>query len=106
MKRMRSAANTGRRLHLDPEHVQVLLSEEVYRVMSDMEATEMRRACAGAVTNDNSVGIIGSGNDPTTGSGASAGWDGTNLDAVSRGARLRLTEAMSELQLRKRQSTH
>ena len=41
-KRLRSAAQTGRNLHLDPEHVQVLLSEAVYGVISAIEAEEMR----------------------------------------------------------------
>ena len=105
MKRVRSAAGTGRKLHLDPEHVQVLLSEEVYRVICNLEAMEMRKACAAVVTNDNSVESSGSGSDPTTASGASAGSNIVPLNAASRGARSRLTAAVSELQLQQRQST-
>ncbi|MDQ3144948.1 MAG: hypothetical protein M3Q57_08750 [Pseudomonadota bacterium] len=104
MKRLRSAAGTGRKLHLGPEHLQVLLSEEVYRVISNIEATEIRRACAAIVINDNNVGTSGSGSDATMVPGASAGSNIVPLDAASRGARARLAEAMSEIQLRKKQS--
>jgi hypothetical protein len=51
-ERLRSAARTGRKLHLEPEHVQVLLSEELYRVISAMEAQEMSAACEAAPVND------------------------------------------------------
>lgn len=105
-KRLRRAARNQSRLHLEPCHVAILMGADIYGVICAQEAEEIRKACAAAVTNDNSVGIIGSGNAPTMASGASAGLDAIHLDAASRGARLRLTEAMSELQLRKRQSTH
>lgn len=106
MKRVRSAAGTGRKLHLDPEHVALLLSEEVYRVICELEAMEMRRACAATVINDNNADTSGCGNATTTASGASAGSNVVPLDAASRGARSRLTEAMSEIQLRRKQSMH
>ncbi len=104
-KRLRRAARTGSRLHLEPCQVAILMGDNIYGAICALEAEEFRRACADAAINDNSVGIIGSGSDRTTGNGASAGSDAINLDAVSRGARLRLSEAMSELQLRKKQST-
>jgi hypothetical protein len=105
-KRLRRAARNGSRLHLEPCQVAILMGENIYGAICALEAEEFRRACAAAATNDNSVGIIGFGSDPTMASGASAGSDAINVDAVSRGARLRLTEAMSELQLHKKQSTH
>lgn len=105
-KRLRSAARTGRRLHLEPCHVAMLMSADIYGAICALEAEELRRACADAAINDNSVGIIGSGKDPTTASGVSVGSVVIPLDAASRGARLRLTEAKLELQLHKKQSTH
>ena len=104
--RVRSAMRTGRKLHLGQEHVRVLMSEAIYKAISNAEAEEIRRACAVAVINDNNVGTSGSGNGQTMAPGASAGSNIVPLDAASRGARLRLTEAKSELQLRKKQSTH
>ena len=84
----------------------MLMSVNIYGAICALEAEEIRQACAVAATNDNSVGIIGSGNDRTTAHGAYAGLDVETTEVVSRGARLRLSEAMSELQLRKRQSMH
>lgn len=52
-QKLRSAARTGRKLHLEPRHVQVLLSEDVYRVISALEAQEIRTACELATVNDN-----------------------------------------------------
>ena len=104
-KRLRSAARTGRRLHLEPCHVAMLMSADIYGAICALEAEELRQACADAAINDNSVGIIGFGNDPTTASGASAGSAVIPLDAASRGARSRLIAAKSELQLRRKQST-
>ena len=97
-ERLRSAARTGRKLHLEPEHVQVLLSEELYRVISAMEAKEMRAACEAATVNDNDIrsGTSGYGSAPTAAPGASAGSSAAERDAMSRGARLRLCEALSE----------
>jgi hypothetical protein len=97
---------TGRKLHLGQEHVRVLMSEPIYQAISNAEAEEIRRACAAVVTNDNNAGTSGSGSDQTTGPGASAGSNIVPLETASRGARLRLTEAKSELQLRNKQSTH
>src|SRR5438105_6282863 len=88
MKRVRSAAQTGRKASLNPEHVQVLLSEEVYRVMSAIEAEEIRRACEAATVNDNatSSATFGSGSGRTAEAGSSAGATIIPMDAASRGA--------------------
>ena len=104
--KLRSAARTGRKLHLDFEHVAVLMSAPIYQAISTLEAEEIRKTCAVAQTNDNNVGSSGCGSAPTTESGASAGSNIVPLDAASRGARSRLSEAMSELQLRKKQPMH
>src|SRR5690242_14302181 len=87
-ERLRSAARTGRKLHLEPEHVQVLLSEEVYRIITAIEAKEMRAACEVATVNDNDIrsGTSGYGRAPTAAPGASAGSKVVPMDAVSRGA--------------------
>lgn len=106
MKRLRRAASNGSKLHLDADHVQLLLSDDVYRLLSNLEATEMRKACATASVNDNSWGIIGSGSDRTTVAGASAGLSSGPMEDLSRGARLQLAEAMSELRRPKKPSTH
>ena len=105
-KRLRRAARNGSRLHLEPCQVAILMGDNIYGAICALEAEEIRQACADAATNDNSVGIIGSGNAQITAPGASVGSDAATMELVSRGARSRLSEAMSELQLRKRQSTH
>lgn len=105
-KRLRRAARNHGRLHLEPCHVAILMSADIYGVICAREAEEFRRACADAAVNDNSVGIIGFGSAQTTEPGASAGSDTATMELVSRGARLRLFEAMSEAQLRKKQSMH
>ena len=103
-ERLRSAARTGRKLHLEPEHVQVLLSEELYRVISAMEAKEMRAACEAATLNDNDINSAtsGCGNAPTAAHGASAGSKVVPIDAASRGASLRLREEAALMRRRKR----
>lgn len=82
------------------------MGDAIYRAICALEAEEIRRTCADAAINDNSAGTIGCGSDRTMASGASAGSNIIPLDAASRGARLRLSEAMSELQLHKKQSMH
>jgi hypothetical protein len=104
--RLRSAARTGRRLHLDQGQVAVLMSESIYQTICALEAEEIRQTCAVAPIKDISAENSGSGNDRTMAAGASAGSNVIPLDAASRGARSRLSEAMSELQLRKKQSMH
>jgi hypothetical protein len=96
-RKLRSSVRTGRRLHLDAPEIAVLLMDEIYSVICRLEAEEMRIACAREADNDNRLGIIGSGSDPTAAPGASAGSSAAERDAMSRGARLRLSEALSEL---------
>ena len=105
-KRLRSAARTGRRLHLEPCHVAMLMSADIYGAICALEAEEFRRVCADAAINDNGVGIFGFGNAQTQALGSSLGSNTAEVEAVSRGARLRLSEARSELMLRKKQSMH
>jgi hypothetical protein len=103
-ERLRSAARTGRKLHLEPEHVQVLLSEELYRVISAMEAKEMRAACEAATVNDNDIkwATSGYGSAPTAAPGASAGSKVGPIDAASRGASLRLREEAALIRRRRK----
>lgn len=104
LKKLRSSVRTGRKLHLSVEEIAILLRPEIYEAISRLEAEEMRKACALDADNDNNLGIIGSGSGQTTGPGASAGSNVAELEVVSRGARLRLSEAKSELLLRRKQS--
>jgi hypothetical protein len=103
-ERLRSAARTGRKLHLEPEHVQVLLSEEIYRVISAIEAEEMRAACEVATVNDNDIRseISGSGSAPTVAPGTSVGSNVIPMDAASRGASLLLREEAALMRRRKK----
>ena len=78
----------------------------IYGAICAHEAEEFRRACVDAAINDNSVGIIGFGNAQTPAPGSSLGSSAAEVAAVSRGARLRLSEARSELLLHKKQSMH
>jgi len=104
MKRVRSAAQAGRKLHLDAEHLQVLLSEEVYGIMSAIEAKEMRTACEAATANDNAINseTSGFGSGPTAAPGASAGSKVVPIDAASRGASLLLREEAALMRRRKK----
>lgn len=104
LKKLRTSARTNRRLHLDPEEREVLLEDKIYQLLCQREAKTMRKACAFNADNDNSSEIIGSGSGQTMGLGAFAGSTAAQTEAVSRGARLRLSEAKLELQLRKKQS--
>jgi hypothetical protein len=97
LKKLRSSVRTGRKLHLDREEITILLRPEIYESISRLEAEEMRRACVLNADNDNKLGTIGSGSAPTVGHGASAGSNAADMGAMSRGARLRLCEAMSGL---------
>jgi hypothetical protein len=96
-KKLRRSINNRTKLHLEFEEVTVLLHDEVFPAISRLEAEEMKKKCAVAPDNDNRLGIIGCGSDPTAARGASAGSNAAEKDAMSRGARLRLCEALSEL---------
>jgi hypothetical protein len=103
IRKLRSSVRTGRKLHLDTEEIAVLLRPEIYELISRLEAEEMRKACALNADNDNtSWAASGCGSDPTPERGASAGLSATATGATSRGARLRLSEAMSEVRHRSR----
>jgi hypothetical protein len=104
LKKLRSSVRTSRKLHLNIEEIAILLRPDIYEAISRLEADEMRKVCALDAENDNSLGIIGSGSGLTMGLGVSAGLSAAEMEAVSRGARLRLSEAKSELLLRRKQS--
>ena len=102
MDKLRSAMRTGRKLHLSQEHIQILLQDQIYRNLAQLEANEMRNACAHATANDNKLGSIGSGSGQTQEPGASAGLkDEPTAEATSRGARQRLLEEVSQIARRK-----
>lgn len=96
-EKIKKAARTGKSIRFTIAEVEVLLRDEIYQPIARLEAEEMRKACAREGDNDNSLGIIGSGSGPTAGPGASAGSNAAEMEAMSRGARLRLSEAISEL---------
>jgi hypothetical protein len=103
LKKLRSSARTNRRLHLDPEERQILLQDEFYQLLCQREAKAMRYVCARDADNDNiSLAASGYGSEPTPAPGASAGSSVATMDALRRGARLRLSEAMLEVRHRKR----
>ena len=95
--KIKRAARTGKTARFTAAEIEILLRDEIYLAITRLEAEEMRKACAGDGDNDNNLGIIGSGSAPTAGPGASAGSNAAEMDAKSRGARLRLSEAIAEL---------
>ena len=102
--RLRSAARTGRRLHLDPEHVNVLMDEEIYLVLSKLEARAMRSLSGPAASNGSSSVSSGSGSARSSLPGTSAGSSGIPLDAASRGASQLLRREVALTTRRKKQS--
>ena len=96
-EKIKKAARTGKPIRFTPSEIEILLRDEIYLGITRLEAEVMRNECARDGDNDNSLGIIGSGSAPTAGLGASAGSNAAEMDAMSRGARLRLSEAISEL---------
>jgi hypothetical protein len=103
--RIRSAGRTGRRLHLDPEHVKVLMEEEVYLALTRREAREMQRLSALEETSASSSATSGFGNVPSVSPGTSAGSNAIPPDAVSRGASQFLRAEVARTLRRKKQST-
>jgi hypothetical protein len=103
-ERLRSAARSGRKLHLEPEHIQLLLCEEIYRVISAIESKEMRAACEAVTVNDNDIRseTSGSGSGLTAERGASAGSNVVPMDVASRGASLLLREEAALMRRRKK----
>ena len=101
--KIKKAAQTGKPVRFTTAEVEILLRDEIYLAITRLEAEVMRNECARDPDNDNSLGIIGSGNAPTAAPGASAGSSAGATDVMSLGARQRLSEAMSEVALRKKQ---
>lgn len=99
--RLRSSLRTGRRLHLDPEHAQVLMSEEIYAAITKLEAEEIRRICQAGSANDIRSVTSGCGSGQGSAPGQSAGSNVAPMDAVSRGASQLLREEAA-LMLRRR----
>lgn len=85
------------------EEIAILLRPEIYDAISRLEAEAMRNVCALEADNDNTrLAAFGYGSAPTREPGASVGSSVGATDAMSRGARLRLSVAMSEVRHRKR----
>jgi hypothetical protein len=110
--RFRSAVRTGRRLHLDQEHVQALLEMGIYEQITAREFATMRNTtCPPADTSLDDTGCI---SDRTPEHGSYAG--STNrrsaqsepeesAEALSRGARQRVLQAVSRIDRPKPPST-
>jgi hypothetical protein len=73
VKLLEKAARNGTRAHLDPEHVQALLSNEVFLVLAESMRKEITGRWQGQSPEDISLANIGSGIAPTETIGASAG---------------------------------
>jgi hypothetical protein len=104
--RIRSAGRTGRRLHLDPEHVKLLMGEDVYLVLSRLEAREMQRLSVPDQANDSSSENSGCGSAPSASLGTSVGSNEIPPAAVSRGASQLLRTEVARTLRRKKQSMH
>ena len=102
--KLRNAARTGKRLHLEPPHVAVLMQEAVYGPISALEAEEIRRECRVATVNDNDTSseTSGSGSSPIAAPGTSAGSNVVPIGAASRGASLLLREEAALMRRRKK----
>jgi hypothetical protein len=107
MKRLRRAAQTSTgKLHLSNKAARVLLRHDIYQILARMEAEEMRKACVNAIANDNNLGSSGSGSGQTPEPGTSAGSKSVpEMEATSRGARLRLSEAVMQIDHLRQQKT-
>lgn len=103
--RLRSAIRTGRRLHLDPEHVKVLMEDDVYLALSRLEAREMRRLSVADITSDKSLATSGSGSGQKFSLGTSAGSSAVPMDVVSRGASQLLRKEAALIVRRQKRST-
>lgn len=96
-EKIKKSARTGKTARFTAAEIEILLRDEIYLAITRLEAEEMRKSCDQDADNDNSSAASGSGNVPTQGRGAFAGASADEMDAMSRGARLRLCEAMSEI---------
>ena len=100
--RIRSAGRTGRRLHLDPAHVNVLMEEDVYLVLTRLEAREMQKLSGRG--NDSSSVTSGFGSVPNASPRMSVGSNAIPPDAASRGASQFLRAEVARTLRRKKQS--
>lgn len=91
-------------LHLTPAEVAILMQHQIYSLISELEAEEIRRTCRGGMNKpiDISLARSGCGNVKTASPGASAGLKPISLDAASRGASLRLREEAALCHRRKK----
>jgi len=104
--RLRSAVRTGRRLHLEPEHVNVLMSDEIYLALSRLEARQMRSMSVPEPESASSSVTSGSGKGRASSRGTSAGLNGVPMDAASRGASQLLRKEVALTLRRKKRSMH
>lgn len=95
--KIKKAAHSGKSIKLTVAEVEILMRDEIYLAITRLEAEEMRKACASDADNDNSSVASGYGSATTPELGASVGLSEDETDAMSRGARLRLSEAISEV---------
>lgn len=103
-EKLRSAAERHGVLRLQPTQVAILMEQQIYGPISELEAEEIRRACRAATLNDNAINSVtsGSGSDETASLGTSAGSNVIHLDAVSRGASQLLREEVALTRRRKK----
>jgi hypothetical protein len=107
MKRLRRAAQTpNRKLHLFNEIARVLLRHDIYQILARMEGEGMRKACVSAIANDTNSVSSGFGKGQTPEPGRSAGLKSVpETEVTSRGARLRLSEAVMQIDHLRQQKT-
>lgn len=103
-EKIKKVARTGKTARFTAAEIEILLRDEIYLAITRLEAEVMREACDRDADNDNSSAAFGCGNAQTQEHGASAGLSVGTEDAMSRGARRRLSEAMSEVKLLKKRS--
>ena len=96
-EKIKKSARTGKPTRFTAAEIEILLRDEIYLAITRLEAEVMRYGCAHDADNDNNLGGFGSGNGQIPAPGASAGLNADVTDVMSRGARLRLSEAMSEV---------
>lgn len=115
MRRLRRAARSGGRLHLEPAHVRALLDPRAYGTLSALEAEELNSLCGQdnqplvkaerVHTAINSV-PIGSGIDPIATIGRSAGIQQEMTDeAVGLAASRLASAAVMKVSPRRRRAT-
>lgn len=113
--RLRRAARNGTRLHLDVQHVRVLMSDPIYSAIATAERKELNALCRqdnepptradGPAT---SSAPFGSGIAPTVMTGTSAGMKvGTPAaEAVAHAASRLASEAAAQISRQRKRATH